>query len=84
MTKEEFEKAILKTYTPERYLTLFLYMYSMIGEGFVAAESLYCGDYMDKDAFDEDNIDDDFWSMLDNESDKLLIELQGGKNGLVK
>lgn len=77
MTREEFEKAILKTYTPERYLTLFLYMYAMLGEGFVAAESIYCKDYMDKNAFDEDNIDNDFWGMLDNESANLLKELQG-------
>lgn len=77
MTKEEFEKAILKTYTPERYFTLFLYMHAMFGEGFIAAESIYCNDYMEKDAFDEDNIDDNFWGMLDNESENLLKELQG-------
>ena len=77
MTVEEFEKAILKTYTPERYLTLFLYMYNMVGEGFVAAESIFCKDYMDVDAFDEDSLDDDFWGMLDKECVKLLKELQG-------
>lgn len=77
MKQDELKKAILKTYTPERYITLFLYMYSMVGEGFIAAESIYYDDYMDKDAFDEDNIDDDFWGMLDSESDKLLKELQG-------
>lgn len=77
MNKEEFEKTILKTYTPERYLTLFLYMSAMVGEGFVAAENIFVDEYLDKCAFDEDNIDDDFWCMLDDESDKLLKELQG-------
>lgn len=77
MTKEEFEEAILKTYTPERYITLFLYMLAMVGEGFIVAESIYYDEYMADNAFDESNIDEDFWCMLDDESDKLLKELQG-------
>ena len=78
MTKEEFKKAILKTYTPERYIMLFLYLYAMVGEGFIAAENIFTEEYLDKFAFDEDNInDDDFWIMFDKESDKLLKELQG-------
>ena len=57
---------------------LFLCLYAMVGEGFIAAENIFTEEYLDKIAFDEDNIDDDFWVMLDDESDELLKELQGG------
>ena len=68
--KEKVKKYILDTYTPENYYKLWLYMYAMVGEGFVAAEELLCQIQPDDEVFDYD---------MDKLADDLVKELQGDK-----
>ena len=68
--KEKIKKYILDTYTPENYYKLWLYMYAMVGEGFVAAEELLYQMQPDDELFDFD---------IDKLADDLVQELQGDK-----
>lgn len=67
---EKVKKYILNTYTPENYYKLWLYMYSMVGEGFVAAEELLYQIQPNDELFDFD---------IDKLADDLVKELQGDK-----
>ena len=68
--KEKIKKYTLDTYTPENYYKLWLYMYAMVGEGFVAAEELLYQMQPDDELFDFD---------IDKLADDLVQELQGDK-----
>lgn len=48
---EELEKGIKETYTPDRYYKLFLFWWAMVGEGFIAADSLVDDFDMDDEVF---------------------------------
>lgn len=49
---KEIEKKIKETYTPDRYCKLFLFWWSMAGEGFAAADALTDEFDMDDEVFD--------------------------------
>ena len=71
MTKEELEKIkkyIQDTYTPENYYKLWLYMYFMLGEGYVAAETLFEHIMPNEEIFDYD---------IDKLANNMVKELQG-------
>lgn len=64
---DELEKKIKETYTPDRYCKLFLFWYAMLGEGFVAADTL----------FDEFDADDEVFSWeLDDAACNFLQKAQ--------
>ena len=67
MSKEKMEQVIKETYTPDRYCKLFLYWWAMVGEGFVAAQTL----------FDRFDLPDDFFDYeIDSLANDFLNELE--------
>lgn len=64
---EELEKGIKETYTPDRYYKLFLFWWAMVGEGFIAADSLV----------DDFDMDDEVFSWeLDDAAENFLQKAQ--------
>lgn len=71
MTDKDLNKVktyIQQTYTPEAYYKLWLYMYYMLGEGYIAAESLFEQITPNEEVFDYN---------IDKLANDLVKELEG-------